>query len=196
MPRTADRTTRRQDELLDQLVELYLAEGFLRFGVGDLAARLRCSRSTLYLVAASKEQLVVAATRRFFRRAAERIEAEVQAEPDAGRRLEVYLRAVARELGPAGERFYADLAAFAPAAELYAENTRHAARRAQDLVAEGVADGSLRDVDPAFVGAAVAQLMRAIQAGAIADLTGLDDARAYEALADLLVHGLRRPGAR
>ncbi|MGB0099574.1 MAG: TetR/AcrR family transcriptional regulator [Nocardioides sp.] len=177
-------------QLLDELIELFLAEGFLEFGVGDLAARLRCSRTTIYRVAASKEQIVLAAVRGFFRRAADRIEAQVAAEPDPGARLSVYLTAVAAELSPASERFYADLQAYAPAAEIYEENTRLAARRVQDLVAAGVRAGSLRPVDASFVGAAVAQVMAAIHGGRIAAASGLADAEAYAALADLVVRGV------
>jgi AcrR family transcriptional regulator len=72
------RATRRREELLDALADLFLREGFLEFGVGDLAARLSCSRSTLYLVAQSKEQIVLAVLRHFFRGAADRIEAKVE----------------------------------------------------------------------------------------------------------------------
>lgn len=180
----------RRDQLLDELIDLFLAEGFLSFGVGDLAARLRCSRSTIYLVAASKEQIVLSAVRAFFRRAAERIEAQVELEPDHGTRLAVYLTAVAAELSPASERFYADLQAYPPAAEIYQGNTRLAARRVQDLVSEGVAAGALRPVDATFVGAAVAQVMSGIQDGRIAAVSGLADADAYRALTDLVVHGL------
>lgn len=177
-------------QLLDELIELFLAEGFLELGVGDLAARLRCSRTTIYQVADSKEQIVLTAIRGFFRRAAERIESQVDAEPDPGARLAVYLTAVAAELAPASERFYADLQAYAPAAVIYEENTRLAARRVQELVTAGVAAGSLRPVDARFVGAAVAQVMAAIQAGAIGAASGLADAAAYRALADLVVHGV------
>jgi hypothetical protein len=53
-----------------------------------------------------------------------------------------------------------------------------------------VAAGALRPVDAAFVGAAVAQVMTAIQGGAIASASGLADAAAYRALADLVVHGV------
>ena len=180
----------RRDELLDELIGLFLAEGFLELGVGDLAARLRCSRSTIYQVAPSKEQLVLAAVRGFFRRATERIEARVAAEPDAGARLAVYLTAVAEELAPASARFYADLQAYAPAAVIYEDNTRLAARRVQGLVAEGAAAGALRAVDASFVGAAVAQVMSGIQSGAIGRATGLADAEAYRALADLVMRGV------
>src|SRR5690348_720009 len=92
------RAARRRGELLDSLTALFLAEGFLEFGVGDLATRLRCSRSTLYLVAQSKEQIVLASLRHFFRGAAQRVEARVEREPDPGERLATYLRSVAREL--------------------------------------------------------------------------------------------------
>ena len=177
-------------QLLDELIELFLAEGFLEFGIGDLAARLRCSRTTIYRVAETKEQVVLAAVRGFFRRAAERIEAQIAAEPDPGARLAVYLTAVAEELAPASDRFYADLQAYAPAAEIYEANTRLAAERVQDLVSAGVAAGSLRPVDASFVGAAVAQVMAAIQSGRIAAASGLADAAAYRALATLVVHGV------
>lgn len=180
----------RRDELLDQLIELFLAEGFLRFGVGDLAARLRCSRTTLYAVAGSKEQIVLAAVRAFFRRAAERIEAKVEREPDPGARIAVYLTSVAEELSPASPRFHADLLAYPPAAEIYEDNTRHAATRVQALVDAGVQAGALRTVDAIFVGAAVAQVMVGIESGAIGAATGLDDATAYRRLADLVVNGL------
>ena len=182
----------RRDEVLDELVELFLAEGFRGFGVGDLAGRLRCSRTTLYLVASSKEQIVLAAVRAYFRRAAERIEGEVASQPDPGARLHTYLTAVARELAPASPAFHADLAAYPPAAEVYEDNTRLAARRVQDLVTLGVESGAMRPVDAAFVGVAVAQVMTAIQAGTIAAATGLDDAAAYAGLADLVVRGLAR----
>jgi AcrR family transcriptional regulator len=180
----------RRTQLLDELVELFLAEGFLGFGVGDLAARLRCSRTTLYLVAPSKEQVVRAVVRRYFQRAAGRIEARVAAEPDAGERLAVYFEGVATELAPASPAFYADLAAHPPAAEVYEENTAAAARRVEQLVTEAVAAGAMREVDPAFVGAAVAQVMSAIQAGRIGG-GSRDDASAYTSLSDLVLRGLR-----
>lgn len=182
----------RGEQLLEQLIALYLAEGFLAFGMGDLASRLRCSRSSLYLVASSKEQIIVTAVRRYFRRAAERIEERVEAEQDRGLRLQVYLAAVSDELAPAAERFYADVAAFAPARELYEANTRHAAQRVQDIVVEGVAAGALRPVNARFVGAAVAEVMAAIQGGRIEAAADLDDADAYRALSDLVFRAVER----
>jgi AcrR family transcriptional regulator len=187
-PATAPIT--RREELLRQCSDLFLAEGFSRFSIGDLADRFRCSRSTLYTVAPSKEQLVVASVRAFFRGAAERIEARVDASEDPRQRLATYLAAVAAELEPVSGEFFADLAAFAPAGDVYRENTRFAAQRVQTLVAEGVKAGALRPVHASFVGAAVAAVMGAIQGGTIQDHTELSAAEAYRELADLILHSL------
>lgn len=176
----------RGEQLLDGLIDLYLAEGFLSFGMGELAARLHCSRSTLYLVASSKEQIILTAVRRYFQRAAERIEERIEAEPDTGRRLQVYLAGVSDELAPASAHFHADVAAYPPARDLYEDNTRRAAQRVQDIVAGAVAAGTLRPVNARFVGAAVAEVMTAIQAGRIEAAAGLTDAEAYRALSDMV----------
>lgn len=184
-PRAASR-----DGMLERLTDLFLAEGFLGFGVGDLAARLSCSRSTLYRVADSKQGVITAVVRSYFREATARVEEEVAADPDPRSRISTYLHAVSTALAPASDAFYADLAAFPPAAEIYANNTAHAARRVRELVDEGVRAGVLRAVDARFVGAAVAQVMEAIQSGAMRRSSGLNDAQCYALLADLVVNGV------
>lgn len=189
-----DQRSRRREEVLAGLRELFLREGFRHLSVGDLAERLSCSRSTLYLVAPTKEQVVVAAVRSWFRGAADRVEAAVAEADDPADRLQRYLRAVSAELGPATPRFYADLAAFPPAGEVYRHNTEAAARRVAELVEEGVRRGVLRPVHARFVGAAVATLMSAIQRGELGEQTGLNDAEAYEHLADLVAQGLTHTG--
>ena len=193
-PRADARRDLRREELLGELVDLFLAEGFAAFSTAALAERLRCSKSTLYLVASSKEQIVTTTVRAFFRRAAERIEARVAASSDPVERIRRYLDGVAAELDPVTQAFYADLQAFPPAAEVYRENTLIAARRVEQLVADGVAAGVLRPAHTGFVGAAVTQGMAAIQRGDVAQAAGLSDAEAYRELADLVLGGLGSRG--
>ena len=173
--------------LVEDLIALYLAEGFLRFGMADLAARLRCSKSTLYAIAGSKERIIVTAVRAFFRRATERVEDAIVGQEDSPQAVSVYLEAIAAQLRPASPRFFADLDAFEPAGEIYRQNTQDAARRVQRLVrAIDDAPGPLTSV---FAGAVAGQLMEAIHRGEIEALTGLDDASAYHQLAALLTAG-------
>lgn len=184
------RMTTRQFELFDQLMALFLTEGFLGFTLDDLAVRLRCSKSTLYALAPSKEQLTIAVIVQFFRRAAERIEARISAEKDALSRIGTYLRTVAEELRPASSRFHDDLAAFAPARHVYERNTQLAAERVRALIAEGVHSGQFRQVHAEFVGAAIANIMASIQRSDLALSQPLSDADAYQELASLVLHGI------
>jgi AcrR family transcriptional regulator len=185
-----DKPRARREALLVRLQELFLAEGFARFNIADLAERLRCSRTTLYAVAPSKEQIVVAVVRFYFRGAAERIEARVAGSEDPGQRLAIYFEAVAAELEPVSAEFFGDVAEFGPANDVYVENTRYAAERVQTLVTSGVKAGSFRPAHASFIGAAVAQVMGAIQRGGIQAAAGLDSAGAYRNLADLVLASL------
>ena len=182
--------TRRRTELFDALVALLLAEGFAHLTLDDIAARLRCSKSTLYTLAASKEQLVQAATVHFFRSATGFVEDRVAATTGARDRIAAYLSAVGEALDPASEQFMADLDGFAPARAVYEQNTGIAARRVQELIAEGVAAGDFRDVHAAFAADLVAAAMVRIQQRVVRRTTGLDDADAYRELAAILTAGI------
>ena len=188
------RATPRRDQLFDELVALLLAEGFAHLTLDDIAARLRCSKRTLYALAGSKEQLVRAAVVRFFRLATERVEQAIKSAEDAADRVGGYLRAVAEQLAPASGRFFDDVAAFPPADEVYRRNTRFAAARVREMIDEGVASGAFRDVHAAFVADVVAGVMVRIQQRDLRATTGLSDAEAYANLAELLLHGLGVPG--
>jgi AcrR family transcriptional regulator len=176
--------TGRTADLRDAMIDIVLAEGFGDLQLSDLATRLSCSKSTLYAIAPSKEQLLVSLVRTFFRRATERVEAAVDPAAPAAERLHAYLTAVAAELAPASPRFFADLERFAPAGDIYRQNTEIAAARVQDLVLEA-APG----IDPTFLGAVARLVMESIHRGDVARSTGLDDSAAYSALAELILAG-------
>jgi AcrR family transcriptional regulator len=175
----------RTADLRDAMIDIVLAEGFSGLQLSHLAARLNCSKSTLYAIAPSKEQLLVAIVRTFFRRATERVEAAVEAEGPAAARIHSYLTAVAAELAPASPQFFADLERFAPAGDIYRQNTEIAAARVTDLVLEA-APG----IDPTFLGTVARLVMESIHRGDVSRATGLDDSAAYRALADLILAGI------
>lgn len=182
--------TRRRTELFDALVDLFLTEGFAQLTLDDIAARLRCSKSTLYTLAGSKEQLVRAATVQFFRRATQHVESDIADVTGARARITAYLSAVGVALAAASDRFMSDLHAFAPAREVYERNTRIAAGRVQELITEGVTAGEFRDVNAAFTADLAATMMARIQQGGIRNSLGMDDAHAYRELAAILTAGI------
>lgn len=175
----------RTESLRDALIEIFLAEGFVDLQMSALAARLNCSKSTLYAIAPSKEQLRVSIVRTFFRRATERVEHAVDPDAPAIERIAAYLTAVSIELAPGSAAFFADLERFAPAGDIYRQNTQAAVLRVQQLVREASPDS-----DAAFLGAMAGLTMESIHRGDMHRSTGLDDSAAYRCLADLIVAGL------
>lgn len=197
MTRTTRRApTARQAALLDQLLALFLAEGFAEATLDDFAAKLHCSKSTLYALAPSKEQLALRVVGQFFRVATERIEKRVSAAGDARERISVYLSGAAEELGVASAAFVADVSDFAPTREVYRRNAQAAAGRIRAFITEGVADGLFRDVHARLVGEMAGWLIEGIQSGVVGERAEVSDSDAFAGLADLLLGGLASPADR
>jgi AcrR family transcriptional regulator len=186
----------RQAEVFQRLVALTLERGFAGYTLEQAAIVLRCSKSTIYALAGSREQLIRAVVVAFFRSAAEHVEERVAAETDPVRRIQVYLMAVADELRPASAQFMDDVAGFAPAREIYERNTAIAAERVKQLIVDGIANDAFRDVPTAFIAEVVSSVMVRIQRREVSKNTGLSDAEAYADLANLIVNGIIKPGWR
>lgn len=182
-------TSDRQTDLRDRLIAYLLGHGFSDLTIEDLARELHCSKSTLYRLAPSKAELVVLAVRHFFKTATGQVEAAIANAP-AGDRVGTYLDAVAEALTPASRQFLDDIAAFAPAREVYERNTELAAERVRSLISEGVREGSFRKVHARFVADVVTQTMLDIQRGGVTGRIGISDARAYAELRALVDHTL------
>lgn len=182
--------TTRQETLLDQLTELFLTEGFRAFTLEGLARRLRCSKSTLYALSHSKEQLAARTVEHFFVRAAVRVEAAVATQRCAAARVQAYLEGVAAELATASGAFLSDVAANPVTRRSYERHTHVAANRVRELIAEGVAAAEFQDVHARFAGEVTAAAMDAIERGGVTVRTGLSHAEAYGQLAALVLRSV------
>lgn len=185
---TASKQAQRRDALREQLVDVILRDGFADASVEDLARELHCSKTTLYTIAPSKEEMVVAGVRHFFRRSADRVEIRLlRTSDDPLEQIRAYLVAISEQLAPASPAFFADLDAWPATREIYRTNTRAAADKVQSLVRAAAP----ADQNAVFVGAVAAQVMEAIHRGEIETTAGLDDSAAYRALAELIVRSLQ-----
>ena len=193
-----DRASVRRDDLIDELIDLFIREGFLHLSIEDVARELKRSKSTLYSVADSKEQIFVAVARAFFRRATARIEQQLT---DAGQqgtrrqgtdrnrgRIGSYLQAISDEFALASPQYFADLDAFAPTRDIYRANMDAASQRVQSLVLEAVPQAS--HAEATFLGTVAAQIMEAVHRGDIERSTALDHPAAYRALGNLIEAGV------
>ncbi|HEU4808970.1 MAG TPA: TetR/AcrR family transcriptional regulator [Homoserinimonas sp.] len=183
-----DRASVRRDELIDELIELFIRDGFLALSIEDIARELKRSKSTLYSVADSKEQIFVAVARAFFRRATARIEERLKDADQQTGRIGSYLKAISDEFASASPQYFADLDAFAPTRDIYRANMDAASQRVQDLVLEAVPETSRADAT--FLGTVAAQIMEAVHRGEIEQSTGLEHPAAYRALGNLIEAGV------
>lgn len=184
--------TTRQAELLGRLEALFLAEGFGHFTLDDLAARLHCSKSTLYALAGSKEQLAVKIVGRYFKGAAQRIEERIAPLTDVRKRVGSYLAGAAEELRKASGTFIQDVSDFPPTRATYERNARAAAERIRTFIQDGVRNGVFREVHATLFAEMAGLLIEGIQTGVLTKRAGVSDAEAFTALAELLLDGLQR----
>ncbi|AIJ26302.1 TetR/AcrR family transcriptional regulator [Amycolatopsis methanolica] len=182
--------TARQRALLAELEELFLVEGFVHFTLDDLAAKTHCSKSTLYALAPSKEQLAVRVVAHYFKGAADLLDERIAGIEDAREIIGVYLSGIAEYLNRASPAFMRDINDFAPARAAYELNSRAAAAKIRSFIAKGVADGVFRDVHATLIAEMAAVLVEAIQTGVVGSRTGVSDAEAFTALSELLLGGL------
>jgi AcrR family transcriptional regulator len=185
----------RREAMLRRLVELFLAEGFNALTIDDIATRLRCSKSTLYAVATSKDQLVAAAMKYFFREATEYVESNVAATDDPRDRIAVYLRSVGDRMRGMSQACYDDMTNSETADLIYQLNAQASARRVRELIHEGVEAKVFRPVHAEFIGESVSLLIDGIMHGQLLKRTGLNSGEAYHELSALVLNAMRVDGA-
>lgn len=186
----------RREEMLQRLEELFLAEGFSALTIDDIAARMQCSKSTLYAVASSKEQVVTATMKRFFREAAAVVESNVARIADPRERIATYLASVGDRMRRMSAACYDDMTSFEATDEIYQLNARASARRVRELVRDGVDAGVFRSVHAEFVAEATSLIIDGIMHGQLLDRTGLSSGDAYVELSTLVLDALTNDGSR
>lgn len=188
--RRAEQVDARRMELLESLEALFLAEGFEHLTVNDLAGRLQCSKSTLYNLAPSREQLVLTVVKHFFRKAAATIEMTLLDVHEPRARIATYLSGVGTAMRRGSTEFVRDMTNYAPTEQVYLHNSFVAAERVGEMIRDGVQMGVFREVNAAFAAQVVARAITGIQSGDILQATGMSSGDAFTELAELLVHGL------
>lgn len=141
----------RREALLQALEAIYLAEGFRRTTVGELAARLHCSKRALYELAPSKEALFLLVFDRCLNDIWSRgLEAE-RAHDDLRERIRWYVESALVPLRHWSRAFLADVASLPEARRLLEQHLVDRMARLQGMVQAGVRSGLFRRFNPHLV---------------------------------------------
>jgi AcrR family transcriptional regulator len=182
----------RREELLGQLRTIVLEEGFARLTVDTIAARLQCSKSTLYALSSNRHHLVATALKSFFRDATEQVEKEVAEVSDPAQQIATYLAAVGTQMRRMSAACYDDMLDDDATREIYAVNSLAATRRVREMIHAGVESGDFRSLHAEFVSQSVGLLIDGIQSRELLTSTGLSSGDAFIELADLVLAALRK----
>ena len=151
-----ERLGARHREVLDGLEAIVRDDGLSGFTIGELAARLTCSRRTLYELAPSKDELLLLVLDRFMHRIGRQAIAAIDPAAPATEQLRQYVTANTDYAFRSAA--YDDLADTPGAHRLLDRHFRFAVSIIERLVTQGIERGELREVNASVVAAVL--LMR------------------------------------
>ncbi len=180
----------RERSLLGALERLLLSEGFAHLRVGDITRRLHISRSTVYRLARDRQSLFEMVICRMLRRAEDRaLEAAENAET-AVAAIAAYLAARAEPIQVASSALMRDLEANAGTRAILERHRLTGQSVLATLVEDGVKEGSLRPVAPAFVGQLIDAAIGRFQDPVALHGTGMTYAQAVGESAGIMLRGM------
>jgi AcrR family transcriptional regulator len=186
----------RAERTLDALEEIFLREGFRRISVGDLAARLHCSRRTLYELASTKEDLFLLVVDSFLRRIRRRGDEEIRTQSEPASRIERYLAPGISESARASNLFFADVAGLPAAKRMLDEHQRMRMAGLREIIGDGAHHGIFRGFDAHLVAEVFSSAYRRVSQPDFLASANLSITEAYAELSRLLRHGLLHPDGR
>ncbi len=193
----APRTTKRRDAdaFLDELTTLFLKEGIRDLTIAELAQRMRCSRTRLYEIAPTKEQIFCVVVDRFFRFALEKGKSQAQSAADPTAALVNSLAVGVRESARTSVAFLRDVEASADARHLYDEYQHARTTHFSELIEAGASRGVFVECNAAVVAEIMFGAALHLRNSAFLARAGLTIDAAFKQFYGLLLHGLLHPEA-
>lgn len=193
--------TDRQREILDELGRMVSSDGFIDLTMADLAARLNCSLRTLYLLAGSRNELVVMVIDRVLRSHGRAAHSAVTADMSALEAIGAYLHAANNAVSAVTPEFAADMAAIDEGSALNEAHSNYlidVTKALLDLAIDRgeieltTNDTSTASVDTAALARMLGGLGRDFARPEVLGRLDHSPARSANAMVDLVLDGLRR----
>jgi len=186
----------RGERLREGLEEIFLREGFRRVTIGELAARLHCSRQTLYQLAPSKEELFLLVLERSLSRIRRMGSDAARARGDIRERLVALVEPGVSELRQASSLFFADVAGFPPAKRRLERHQSERRRDVRALIEEGIRQGTFSGFDSQLAAEVFVSAVQRVMDPDFLVEVGLSPSEAIREAETLLLYGLLHPDGR
>lgn len=197
-PETERRLTDRQRELLDALEKLVVRGGLADLTMAEIAARVNCSLRTLYGIAPSKDELVLAVVDRRLHRIGRAAIAALDPSFTPLDALRRYLAAVNEAVRPATAECIRDFAGVPGARRLFDGHEGYVIAVARSLLDRAVAERQIAAVDTFAVANVLGGLGREFSRPEVMTLIAASPKETADALAEIILRGLEAvaPGRR
>lgn len=191
-PEAEDRLTPRQRELLDELEALVVGGGFADLTMAQMAARVNCSLRTLYGIAPSKDELVLAIVDRRLRRIGRHAIAAADAGRSALESLRHYLGAANEAVQPTTVAFAREFAGVAGAKEMLDSHESYVVAVAKSLLERAISEGEIARVDAAALAHVLGGLGREFARPGLASAVASTPKQTADAVTEIILRGLAR----
>lgn len=180
----------RSAQTFEAFESLIFAEGFSRLSVSEIAARLRCSKRTLYELAPSKKMLVLKALDNFFSRIRQEADLLTDNTLEPERQLYEYLHVGVYAAERMSQAVVNDIQEWEPARTIWEEHIGLRVDGMGRIIENGVKAGVFREAPPAFVAEIVFASIKRFREPDFSDSTGLTISEAFHELYEMLLHSL------
>ena len=182
----------RSQTLIAQLEKLFLEEGFRDLTVDEIAARLSCSKRSLYQIAPSKLEIFLRILDQFLDRIRRMGNRAVLEHDDPAARLAAYMEPGYIETKRASRRFVEDIQASKAALQLLEAHQRERMNTLRDIVDDGIRRDQFRKVNSLLVAEAYLAAIAKIDDPEFLRRAGLGFSEAFAELYQLIAYGVFR----
>jgi AcrR family transcriptional regulator len=151
------------DKLLDDMIPLVMAGGFAEVKIADLARSLSCSATTLYKIAPSKSELIIAVIRRWGEQTLARAETRSRTRANPADRARTYYLEGADNLGVMSPAFRRDVQRFTAASQTYRGVSDRFVERFAGLLEEAAAAGEVRPLNAVLLVGLLTDVARTVR---------------------------------
>jgi AcrR family transcriptional regulator len=192
-PEAEKRLTPRQRELLDALEALVVGGGFADLTMARIAARVNCSLRTLYGIAPSKDELVLAIVDRRLRRIGRRALEAADAGHTPLEALRAYLGAANEAVQPTTVAFAREFSGVSGAKELLDAHEAYVVAVTRSLLERAIAEGQVARVDAAALAHVLGGLGREFaREGVVQSVVASTPKQTADAVTEIILRGLAR----
>jgi AcrR family transcriptional regulator len=191
-PETERRLTARQRELLDDLEKLVCSEGMSELTMAEIAAEVNCSLRTLYGIAPSKEELVLAVVDRRLHRIGRKAIGSLKPALSPLDGLRAYLKAANEAVQPETVAFSREFGAVPGAQRLLDGHEGYVMAVTQSLLDRAVAEKQIPSMDTAAVAHVLGGLGREFSRPEVAAVARAPAKATADAIAEIILRGLER----